>query len=117
MKTDSVIMDKLKDIYEISYMFGYSYFGPFLIGFIKWISEIVDTSEIDNIFFFARDGYMMKRAYELYTNKSDTYYAYFSRNSIRQALLYRSRTFTDSLQYLTKERYVSLNKLLKYYTK
>lgn len=98
------------------YQFGWNCFGPFLLGFTKWLDLKLRNEKIQKVYFFSRDGYMMEKAYKLLQSKiSETQYVYFSRKSIRQALLYRCETFEESLQYLSVEKFVSLGKILEYY--
>lgn len=47
------------------YEFGRIYFGPFLLGFSRWLNNQVGKNKIDKLFFFARDGYMMEKAFKL----------------------------------------------------
>lgn len=100
------------------YNFGFSTFGPFLYGFSNWLIEkAVKNSSYQKTFLFARDGYMMKKAIDeqLGENQYNYEYVYFSRKSIRQALLYNTSGFSDSLKYISKERYITYGKLLEYY--
>ncbi|MGN8754264.1 hypothetical protein [Blautia sp. HCP3S3_C4] len=97
------------------FMFGLEYFGPFLYGYTNWLYKEINHSGCDKIFFFSRDGYMMKKAYNLFDSKSNSEYVYFSRKSIRQALLHTFSSYKDSLKYLTWERFITLGKLLEYY--
>ena len=96
--------------------FGLKIFGPFLLGFTLWLERELSSIHAKKVFFLARDGYKMKKAYDtLAFNSIKTEYAYFSRRSISQALLCFSNSFEDSLKYLSVERYISLYKLLGYY--
>lgn len=99
------------------YDFGCEFFGPLLYGFTEWLWNKTSLYPEEKVFFFARDGYMMEKAYLLFNNKNkiDTQYVYFSRNSIRQALLFRCKSYIDSLRYLTKEKFITFGKLLEYY--
>lgn len=99
------------------YQFGWNYFGPFLYGFTLWLNEQLKKTNVRKVFFFSRDGFMMKKAFELlkFDQMYDTEYVYFSRKSLRQALLYKANKYQDSLQYLGWEKYVTLAKLLEYY--
>ncbi|QTE67042.1 hypothetical protein JNO48_07360 [Clostridiales bacterium] len=105
-----------KSIHSIYYEFGYQKFGPFLFGFSKWLKKHIDNKNYNKVFFFSRDGYMMKKAYDLIDEKKNaTEYVYFSRKSLRQALLWKTNSFEESLKYLSWERFVSVGKLLEYF--
>lgn len=122
---NEITMKQLKQLtnnFEIKnksayYQFGWRYFGPFLYGFSLWLNEQLQKKDIHKVFFFSRDGYMMKKAFELleFDRMYEMEYVYFSRKSLRQALLYKTDQYQDSLQYLGWEKYVTLAKLLEYY--
>lgn len=96
--------------------FGYTRFGPFLYGFVRWLKDELVRKGYDRIYFFSRDGYMMKKAFDLINGTGiETKYVYFSRKSLRTPLLCRCRDFEDSLKYLSRERFISVGKLLEYY--
>ena len=96
------------------YDFGYNYFGPFLFGFAKWLYE--NLNGIEKVFFLSRDGYMMIKAFDYIADNSiESKYVYFSRKSIRQALLWRTNSYLDSLKYLSNQRFISFGTILEYY--
>ena len=99
------------------YNFGYEYLGPFLYGFSSWLKNELTKDEIEKIFFFSRDGYMMQKAFQLLTNEKafNFKYVYFSRKSLILALLYNLSTYEVSLQYLSKSRFVTFEFWLEYY--
>lgn len=96
--------------------FGYSRFGPFLYGFVRWLKSELVRKGYKKVFFFSRDGYMMKKAFDI-INDTDivSKYVFFSRKSLRTPLLHRCADFEDSLKYLSRERFISVGKLLEYY--
>ena len=98
------------------YDFGFEYFGPFLYGFTRWLSERLKEEGLTNVFFFSRDGYMMQKAFELLEpDFPKTKYVSFSRKSLRQSLLWQCDGFAESLRYLTYENFISVGRLLDYY--
>ena len=98
------------------YDFGFRYFGPFLYGFTRWLSGRLKEEGLQKVYFFARDGYMMQKAFALLEPEwPDTRYVYFSRKSLRQSLLWRCDGFAESLNYLTYENFISVGRLLDYY--
>lgn len=101
---------------SLNYKFGSEYFGPFLYGYVSWFYTSIKNKEYTKIFFLSRDGYMMKKAFDiLNVGNIVSEYVYFSRKSIRQALLNKCETYGAALKYLTKERYVSFAKFLEYF--
>lgn len=97
------------------YRFGVEKFGPFLYGYTMWLHHEIKKESFSKVFFFARDGYMMQKAFQILDDELDTQYVYFSRKSIRQALLYKCSSYKESLKYLTWERFITIGKLLEYY--
>lgn len=101
---------------EKYYEFGRAYFGPFLLGFTRWLYNEIKKQEIQKVFFFARDGWMMEQAFHLIVRSNiEEAYVYFSRKSIRQALLHRCKSYEESLKYVSAEKYISFGGLLEYY--
>ncbi|MDB5818245.1 MAG: hypothetical protein JWQ11_1885, partial [Rhizobacter sp.] len=48
-----------------SWRLGYSAFGPLLLGLAKWIAQSSIRDGVGRLFFLARDGQIMKEAYDL----------------------------------------------------
>lgn len=110
------ISDGLVKPSEKYYNFGACIAGPFLYGFTRWLISRLTERSFDKIFFFSRDGYLMQKAFDcINTYGIRTQYVYFSRNSLRQALLWRCNNFAQSLKYFGDERFISLGTLLQYY--
>lgn len=100
--------------------FGRDYLGPFLYAYISWLYEKITSAGIQKIFFLARDGYLMEKAFQIFQEKKHTNleakYVYFSRRSIRQALFWRCETYRESLQFLPNTRhYISVGGILEYW--
>ena len=96
--------------------FGRTYFGPFLLGFTRWLYDEIKKNSLQKVFFFARDGWMMEKAFQLICKDDiEERYVYFSRKSIRQALLHQCKSYEESLKYVSAEKYISFGGLLEYY--
>ena len=72
------------------YKFGYETFGVVLYKLCTWIMENLDEEGINQVFFFSRDGLIIKRAFELISGheKYNTEYVYVSRRSLRVPTLW-----------------------------
>ena len=113
---------KTGELYQINnkseyYQFGFKEFGPLLYGFTKWLRKQFDDINIKKVFFFSRDGFMMKKAFDTFS-QNDTItstYTYFSRKSLRQSLFWNCNDYYESLQYLSSMRYISTKGILEYY--
>lgn len=101
------------------FKFGFEKFGPFLFGFIMWLRESIKSENIEKVFFFSRDGFMMEKAYLLLEQyiplgiKSQ--YVYFSRNSMRTALLWTCDSYEESLKFITPKLYIPFSEITSYY--
>lgn len=67
--------------YSREYEYGFIYGGLFVTGYCQFIHEYVNTHGIQKILFLARDGYVLKKAYELlYPEEAEICeYVYWSR--------------------------------------
>lgn len=101
------------------YKLGYGTFGPFLLGLSSWLREQVIANRDKKVFFFSRDGFMIQNAWILFEKMKpigiEQSYAYFSRNSLRRALLWKCNSYEDSLKYLSKERFTDVANIASYY--
>lgn len=50
---------------------GYSIFGPLLLGFVQWLHEYAKKMKIDYLYFLARDGAIMQKAYNKYYSNNN----------------------------------------------
>lgn len=68
---------------------GCEFFGPQLYGFTQWLADRLRQDEIKDVYFLARDGYMLKRAFdELHIEGIRTNYMYCSRRAFQVPLLW-----------------------------
>lgn len=69
------------DLQESEYL-GAKVLGPLLVGFSKWLTEMLRMRDISKVYFLARDGYTMKKAFECMNgHEFETFYIYASRRS------------------------------------
>ena len=108
---------KVKSVLTVYEKFGYRKLGPFLYGFAEWLYDSFEKREPDKILFLARDGYMLQKVYEtLYPQHQQICeYTYFSRNSIRRALLWTAETYEETIKYIMYTKYISFSELALYY--
>lgn len=95
------------------YDFGYRRFGPFLWGYVKWIHEQLVNSKINKVFFFSRDGFIMKKAFNLlYPNSQiDTHYLEVSRRSLRVPILWIDHSFDTMLGMVSPSKKITLQSI------
>ena len=64
---------------------GYLLFAPILSDFAIWFYENVEKEQLENIWFGARDGYLMQNLYELLPKKKESVYFLTSRMAAMRA--------------------------------
>ncbi|MGG7152309.1 HAD family hydrolase [Clostridium neonatale] len=93
--------------------FGFECFGPLLFGFIKWLFSEMRKADIEEVFFLARDGYIMKQVYELMGFNKDIPALYFeaSRRSLRVPSYSENMSFYDVIKELTVPNMTNLEQI------
>ena len=75
---------------------GCKIFGPLLYGFTQWLINRLRNDGIYDVYFLARDGYMLKRAFEEIDHKDiKTHYLLCSRRSYQVPLIWKKPSFED----------------------
>lgn len=63
--------------------FGFSVLGPAILGYVTWIERRLNELNIKKVFFFAREGQFIKRAFDTISmGEYDEKYLYVSRRSL-----------------------------------
>lgn len=89
--------------------FGYAYFGPTLFGFVQWLHKSVGDKKL---FFFARDGYVVKKVYDILYPGCATDYIYLSRRALSVPLLWKHSEWEEFSNYITVTRFFTVRILL-----
>lgn len=82
------------------YRLGFEVFGPLIYGFTQWLIQQCNILHLKKLFFFSRDGYLLKKAFDLMHSidaKSD--YFYTSRKAIIIPLLQFDSSCQETLQH------------------
>lgn len=94
--------------------FGYNIFGPLLLKFSYWLNENLKEKKITKVYFLARDGYILKKSFDLIKSKEiKSYYLYASRRSIIVPSLVKVKNFNEIFELISFPKYITLRKLLK----
>lgn len=100
--------------YDYFVKFGYNCFGPLLYSFSTWLKEECKKKNIKKIFFLARDGYIMKEAFELINDEDiETSYFYASRRSIIVPSLWKLEQVEDVFEVIAFKKNIKLKSFLK----
>ncbi len=95
---------------DLYYQFGYAQFGKLLYGYVNWLHKEVRKRGIKKLFFFARDGYIIKQAYEICIddNEIETCYLEVSRRSLRGPVLWMDCSFETIMKMVVNAKLISL---------
>lgn len=93
--------------------FGYRCLGPLLLGYSNWLLENFNKEDIGKVYFFSRDGYIMKQAWDLlYPDENiDTYYLEVSRRSLRVPILWKNHTIENILTMVSPSMLIDINSI------
>lgn len=80
---NSFINNHISDSNNEFYQFGYEVFGPLLFGFVKWLYTDAKKKKVEQILFLSRDGFVMKRLYDMLNLDIPSAYFEVSRRSLR----------------------------------
>ncbi len=80
-----------------NYKIGYELFGPVLLGFCEWIQDIRIKEGISSIYFLARDGQIVRKAFNL-LYPGEYPYILVSRRSLTVPRLTEAENFNDILK-------------------
>lgn len=94
------------------YNIGYSVMGPLVVGFVRWIKKELEANQIEDILFLARDGKILKEAFEeIYGIKTN--YVYVSRQSLNTCTLWMHSDFDDVKKIVIRTEHTSIGKFIK----
>lgn len=90
------------------YRFGYEKFGMFLWGYSQWLYKSVKESDIGDVYFFSRDGLIMKKAFDACFNDVHTHYLEVSRRSLRIPILWMNYELSHVIDMISPSKLMSL---------
>jgi predicted HAD superfamily hydrolase len=91
------------------YRFGYEKFGMFLNGYVQWLFRSLIQEEISEVWFFSRDGWIMKQAFDRLNEEENgknekngkgkihSHYLEVSRRSLRIPVLWMDASLSSVL--------------------
>ena len=94
---------------------GYSILGPFLLGYVSWIYSKAIEDKVERLVFLARDGYIVKEAFELIYGGNIpiiTDYLYVSRKSVLPIRIDESMEIRDFILNFKFRRIESIKTVL-----
>ncbi|MFA5924755.1 MAG: rhamnan synthesis F family protein [Methylococcaceae bacterium] len=64
-------LDPFSLVHPTPYNVGYSLIGPLLVGMSQWLVDSAHRDGVDRLYFLAREGQLIKRVYDLWTEGLD----------------------------------------------
>lgn len=91
---------------------GYEIFGPLLYGYTKWLDLQFKEKNYNSIFFLSRDGYIMKKAYEM-ISETEVKYIYASRRALIVPTIWMYNNFEELKENMYLPRKIKVKSFLK----
>ncbi len=93
--------EKKRITMDNSFDIGYSFIAPMVMDFTKWFGEKIKNKNIKNVWFGARDGYLIQKIYNLIYPDEKTEYFFTSRvSAIRSGMSSRSDIeYVDNMKF------------------
>lgn len=95
-----------------AYDIGYLFCAPMITDFVIWFSNYIDENKVDNIWFLARDGYLIKKLFDIANTKESIYFLTSRTAAIRAGVrdvddleYVESMKFSGTLTQNIKERF------------
>lgn len=96
--TPSIDYEEHEQFVDSPQYIGYYYVGMHLLGLVSWISDCV-KHKYEKIYFTARDGYLIKKAYDVCrlfdVELPESRYIYVSRKALLPGMLISRQDFMD----------------------
>lgn len=94
--------------------YGFAEIGPLVFNFTQWLIDDCKANEIKNIFFFSRDGYILKDAFDL-LNGTDikSHYIHFSRRALRMPFFHISNDFNTVVNNLPHTKILTVKSFVE----
>lgn len=84
---------------------GFSLLGPLVFNYCYWLKKKCEINKIKKIYFFARDGYVLKKAFDkLFPDEFETRYIYFSRRAIRIPYAAIHSSYNEIMKFFPKTK-------------
>lgn len=77
---------------------GYEKLGLFYLSYSQWIYTKLEENSINKVFFLSRDGYIMKKGFDILYEEIQSNYLYVSRRSLIIPALYFETAFDKMLE-------------------
>lgn len=107
---NSFINNTIKENPGDYYRFGYERFGMLLWGFCKWLYRRLMEKKIKDVYFFSRDGLIIKKAFDIFNknNEIKTHYLEVSRRSLRVPVIWKNPGYNEVMDIIITSKLVHI---------
>lgn len=111
---DCFINNNIPEGKDYCWQLGYAALGPLLYGFITWLHTETEKRGLKKIYFFSRDGWLMKEAWDaIYGPHHNVQYMYISRRSVSVPILWKHSNWHEIGNFMTMTRFFTVKVFLK----
>lgn len=110
----SFICNHIGDNQNRDFDIGFSVFGPLLYSYLMWLKKLAKENDVNQILFVSRDGYILKRGFDLVCSDITSKYFYGSRRAIILPVLQYDKDLSKMLShYKSWGKYVTIREVFK----
>lgn len=111
-----IIGSYIDPVWDDNYQYGFEIIGPLLYGFCIWLHRKAKEHNINKMFFLARDGYLMQKAYTSIFGDTaiKNEYLYISRETARKAQIWVHSDLNDLVSSFAPGCYMKIEEFASY---
>lgn len=98
---------------SISYKYGFEKFGIFLFCFTNWLRNELKKNNIKKVYFLSRDGYILKKVFDIFYSDFETHYLYVSRRSLMVPTIWMNDSFSNLKSNIIVSNYFDIKTFIK----
>ena len=105
-------IEKISNTY---YRYGFLYSGILIYGYVNWLHKFAIENKLDKLLFLARDGYILKKVYDMLYNDIPSEYCLWSRHATLKTVPERdlSRYIWQFIDRIAKNnKYITIKEIL-----
>ena len=87
--------------------------GPFVVAYCQWVHEQKIINRLDKVVFLARDGFLIRKVYQILYPEEHTYYIRLSRKALRLPFLVSCSSYQEYIKILPPFRKYSVRDFLR----
>ncbi len=99
--------------YNFYEKYGYMALGPLLYSVVLWLNKLLTDDRIHKVYFLARDGKIIKEAYNIIFPNNNSVYMMASRRSLIIPSLYKCKSIEEMIKKIHIKEHITINELLK----